>query len=131
MGAEALYRGASIVVGIEHSTKACQIIKQNWQTLASSDQTIQVIRAPVLQALPKLEGQQFDRIYFDPPYASNLYEPVLAAIVTYNLLTIDGELAAEHSPKRDMKAPAGLLVDRQKTYGNTAVTFYRWVYNHN
>jgi 16S rRNA G966 N2-methylase RsmD len=37
-------------------------------------------------------------MYFDPPYASDLYQPVLEAIAHYQLLHPDGEIAVEHNP---------------------------------
>ncbi|MBD3880683.1 16S rRNA (guanine(966)-N(2))-methyltransferase RsmD [Phormidium tenue FACHB-886] len=127
MGAEALCRGAEEVVGIEQSGKACSVIQQNWQQVAQPGQQFRVIRGNVVQKLPTLSGQYFDRIYFDPPYAAGLYVPVLEAIVHYRLLASTGELAAEHSPQQDLPEAIGELVcERCKTYGNTALTFYRW-----
>ena len=126
MGAEALCRGASLVVGIEKSSRACGIIQENWQRLAKEDQKFQVLRGDVLQRLPKLSGEQFDKIYFDPPYASLLYQPVLEAIAHYQLLDPSGEIAVEHNPQ-NWTAPEipGLEICRQKVYGNTAITFYQ------
>ncbi len=125
MGAEALCRGASVVVGIERSSRACDVIQQNWQQVAKPDQSFQVMRGEVLQRLDKLSGRTFDRIYFDPPYASSLYQPVLDAIVRYQLLAPQGEIAAEHSPGAMSDKIPGLEICRQKSYGNTALTFYR------
>lgn len=136
MGAEALCRGASLVVGIERSGRACSVIRQNWQPLAQSDQSIQVLKGDVVQRLPQLTGQQFDRIYFDPPYASGLYHPVLEAIAHCDLLDQAGELAVEHSPSYELHSEivspnlasgvsAILTCCRRKTYGSTALTFYR------
>jgi 16S rRNA (guanine(966)-N(2))-methyltransferase RsmD len=126
MGAEALCRGASLAIAIEKWAKACAIIQQNWQQVAQPEQTFQVIRGDVVVRLKSLAGQQFDRIYFDPPYASNLYQPVLEAIAQYQLLNQTGELAVEHSPNNwaSIQIPS-LEICRQKVYGNTAVTFYR------
>jgi 16S rRNA (guanine966-N2)-methyltransferase len=124
MGAEALCRGASSAVGIEQSSPACAVIQQNWQTVAKPDQTFRVLRGDVVQQLSRVNGQQFDRIYFDPPYDSDLYEPVLRVIAASNLLAELGELAAEHRPGRPMPEPAGLVLHRQKVYGNTALSFY-------
>ncbi|MFM7367943.1 MAG: 16S rRNA (guanine(966)-N(2))-methyltransferase RsmD, partial [Sphaerospermopsis kisseleviana] len=98
MGAEALCRGACLVVGIEQASRACAIIQQNWQQIANNEQKFQLLRGNVLQQLKKLSGQKFDKIYFDPPYASGLYEPVLEAIAHYQLLDPQGEIAVEHSP---------------------------------
>lgn len=125
MGAEALCRGAAFVVGIEQSSRACGIIQQNWQQVAQPEQIFQVLRGDVLQRLKDLSGQ-FDRIYFDPPYASHLYQPVLEAIAHYNLLHPDGELAVEHNPHTwKPQQITTLEICRQKIYGNTAITFYR------
>lgn len=126
MGAEALCRGASLVVGIEQSTPACRIIEQNWKQVAQSDQSYQVLRGDVVKRLANLSGQQFDRIYFDPPYDSEVYVPVLSAIATLNLLSQDGELAVEHRPGATF-ADIPLIIVRQKRYGNTALTFYQTV----
>jgi 16S rRNA (guanine(966)-N(2))-methyltransferase RsmD len=126
MGAEALCRGASCVVGIEQSSRACSIIQQNWQRVAQPEQTFQILRGDVVKQLKNLLGQQFDRIYFDPPYASNLYQPVLEVIAHHQLLDLNGELAVEYSP--DAWTPISiptLEICRQKIYGNTGVTFYR------
>ena len=127
MGAEALCRGASLVVGVEKSKTACGIIKQNWQPLASPEQEWKLLQGDILQHLPKLREQQFDKIYFDPPYASDLYEPVLEAIARDRILDINGEIAVEHNPK--LWTPPQILnweICRQKFYGNTAVSFYSY-----
>lgn len=127
MGAEALCRGAARVIGIERNGAACKIIQQNWQMVASEGQSFQVIRGDVLYQMGSLAGEQFERIYFDPPYASGLYGQVLSAIVQYNLLSGEGEIAVEHDPKQ-WKAITlgGLSICREKVYGNTALTFYQY-----
>jgi 16S rRNA (guanine(966)-N(2))-methyltransferase RsmD len=125
MGAEALCRGAARVVGIEQSSRACGLIQHNWQQVAGEGQTFEVIRGDVVKKLPTLVGQTFDRIYFDPPYASGWYDLVLAAIADYNVLAAGGELAVEHSPGRPpFSLRPSLEVCRQKVYGNTALTFF-------
>lgn len=124
MGAEALGRGAVYALGIEESQRACGVIQQNWQRIAVPPQTFQVRRGDVVQQLKKLSGQAFDRIYFDPPYKSELYQPVIAAIADYRLLVPEGEMAVEHYPQRLSQEVTKLEVMRQKVYGNTALTFY-------
>lgn len=125
MGAEALCRGAVFVLGIEQSSRACAVIQENWQKVAKPSQTFQILRGDVVQRLKSLPGEPFDRIYFDPPYASDLYEPVLETIAQLQLLAPNGEMAVEHAPDRAMPIPDGLEICRQKVYGNTALTFYR------
>lgn len=126
MGAEALGRGASLVVGIEQSSRACAVIQDNWRKMAQPDQQFQVLRGDVVARINRLEGQTFDRIYFDPPYASDLYQPVLVAIARLRLLSPSGELAVEHHPKRwQVLSIAGLVTCDSRQYGNTELTFFR------
>jgi 16S rRNA (guanine966-N2)-methyltransferase len=131
MGAEALCRGASLVVGIDSSSAACQIIHQNWSKVVTTSQTFRSIQGDVLQQLELLSGQQFDRIYFDPPYAGSLYQPVMRAIDEYQLLSPTGELAVEHSLDRNIsilpETLPTLALCRHKSYGNTAISFYRHI----
>lgn len=125
MGAEALGRGASKVVGIEQYTKACTIIEQNWQQIAQPEQVYQVIKGDVLIKIKQLAGQQFDWIYFDPPYDSYVYLPVLKAIALFNLITPTGAVAVEHNPQLwKAQTVSGLEIYRTKSYGNTTLTFY-------
>lgn len=125
MGAEALGRGAAQVVGIEQSVEACRLIRQNWQHVAHAEQTFSLIRGDVVRQLSRLRDQQFDRIYFDPPYASNLYAPVLQGIVSWQLLATGGEVAVEHQPDHWDAVPIpGLELMRQKRYGTTHLAFY-------
>jgi 16S rRNA (guanine966-N2)-methyltransferase len=129
MGAEALCRGAKFVVGIERSNTACKVIEQNWEKVAGAEQKFRLVRGDVLQKLALLAGQKFDRIYFDPPYAGNLYIPVLTEIDRLALLAPGGKLAAEHSPDPNIsslpEALSTLELYRSKSYGNTAISFYR------
>jgi len=126
MGAEALCRGAALVVGIEKSSRACATIGQNWQQVANPEQEFRVLRGDIIGQLKTLSGKQFHRIYFDPPYASGLYEPVLVAIAQHQLLDPNGEIAVEHA-SQDWTSPEipTWEICRQKTYGNTSLTFYR------
>ena len=57
MGAEALCREASVVIGIEESSQSCAIIQENWQQVAKPDQKFQLLRGDVTQQLKKLSGQ--------------------------------------------------------------------------
>jgi 16S rRNA (guanine(966)-N(2))-methyltransferase RsmD len=125
MGAEALCRGAELVVGIERSKSALDIIEYNWRKVSKPEQTWRVIRGDILKKLPTLVGEQFHHIYFDPPYQSDLYLPVMSAIAEYALLTTDGELAVEHHPHVSLPIVEDLVMYKHKTYGNTAIAFYR------
>ncbi|MGK7923760.1 MAG: 16S rRNA (guanine(966)-N(2))-methyltransferase RsmD [Spirulina sp.] len=122
LGAEALCRGASEAIALELRGRACQILRENWQQVARSPQEFQVIRGDARQTLKRLAGRQFDRIYFDPPYQSELYDPVLEIIAKEELLAPLGEMAVEYNPQFwTPDAIATFEIIRQKTYGSTAL----------
>lgn len=123
MGAEALCHGAASVTGIEQSPKAIAVIEQNWTKIGKDDQERRILRGNVVSRLPQLAGEQFDLIYFDPPYASDLYAKVLPLIVSHQLLAEGGEIAVEHGSRHQLQLPPGLTLRRCKPYGNTAVSF--------
>ena len=125
MGAEALCRGASKVVGLEQYGKACNVIEENWQQIAKPGQSYEVLKGDALARIKSLEGQKFDWIYFDPPYDSYLYLPILKAIARLELVTVDGAIAVEHNPRLwQAKEVQGLELYRTKSYGNTTLSFY-------
>lgn len=127
MGAEALCRGAAEVIGIEKSGAACQIVLQNWQKVARSEQAYQVIRGDVTQRMRGLST--FDLIYFDPPYAGGLYQPVLTLLSDH--LTEEGEAVVEYGDGHwsPCQLPESILstleIVREKRYGSTHLVFFR------
>ena len=127
MGAEALCRGVAAVIGIEKSGSACRVISQNWQKLAKPEQTYKVIKGDVVRQMRGLEA--FDLVYFDPPYAGGLYQPVLAQLA--NCLTPDGEVAVEyggehwHPDQLSESVRSRLETVREKRYGSTSLVFFR------
>jgi 16S rRNA (guanine(966)-N(2))-methyltransferase RsmD len=124
MGAEALARGANQVIGIELSAIACRIVNENWQKFAKPEQKFQVIKGDAIKILPKLQSQFFDLVYFDPPYQSDLYEPVLKALPP--LLTAKAIVIAECDRLRPLPdAIGGLVCCDRRQYGQTALTFYK------
>ncbi len=122
LGAEALTRGARRVVGIDVSRQACQTIRENWQRLAGEGQAFEVLGGDVAQQLPKLRGQKFDRVYFDPPYDSQLHLRVLEILAELNLLAESGEVAVEHRGG-ELPIPPLLKLRDRKIYGDTALSF--------
>ena len=129
MGAEALVRGASSVTGVEQSAAACEVVKSNWQRICNQTQTYQVIRGDVIKTLAKFPPHQFDLVYFDPPYQSDLYAPVLATVG--QLLRSDGIVIAEHDRRRELpdQPSLDLIAYDRRQYGQTGLCFYHLVSN--
>ncbi|QDZ39640.1 16S rRNA (guanine(966)-N(2))-methyltransferase RsmD [Euhalothece natronophila Z-M001] len=130
IGAEALCRGITYLVGIEKYPKACRIIQENWQKVASLEQEFRVLKGDVQEKIKALQGEEFHFIYFDPPYGSDLYDSILRSIVELKLLAVEGEIAVEHDPKQwNNHEIEGLELIRQKKYGNTYLTFFQTLYS--
>jgi 16S rRNA (guanine966-N2)-methyltransferase len=124
MGAEALCRGAQSVVGIEQAPEACRVMAQNWQKVAKPEQHYEILKGDVLKQLKRLSGRSFDLVYFDPPYASGLYQPVLEALVQVNVLHPGSEIAVEHNVSHwQPNALNQFEIIREKRYGITNLTF--------
>ncbi|MCS7030722.1 MAG: RsmD family RNA methyltransferase [Gloeomargarita sp. SKYG116] len=112
--------GARLVVAVDSSAKAIRALAPQ----ANRDNFF-VVQGRLPGCLRHLKTA-FDLIYFDPPYASGLYLPVLTGILTYQLLAPEGELAVEHHQHVPLPDHVQHLVRvRQKTYGDTVLSFYR------
>ncbi|MBC7880025.1 MAG: 16S rRNA (guanine(966)-N(2))-methyltransferase RsmD [Anaerolineae bacterium] len=125
MGAEALARGAQNALGIEISQNAAKIAAENWERIAPGKGTIW--KLDIVTGLERLKGRKFDLIYFDPPYQSGLYLPVLEAIGGLELLAEEGELAAEHDRRMtNLPEQIGALIRVDyRVYSDTAISYYQ------
>jgi len=129
IGLEALSRGAARVVLVETDAAALQAIRANAKLLAGEAGEVEVLRQDARIALPTLaeRGRRFDVIYLDPPYGSDLYEPLLQAIARGGLLEEGGVVVAEHFKKRALPETIdGLSQTRGVRVGDHALGFYAW-----
>jgi 16S rRNA (guanine966-N2)-methyltransferase len=126
IGIEALSRGARHVTFIESSLKVARIISENLRNCGIRED-YRVINRDALRALKNLasEDARFDIIYFDPPYNSEIYTPVMWLIAKRDLLADDGVVIVEHRrqtpllPNYDRLRPY-----RQVTQGESILTFF-------
>lgn len=127
IGIEALSRDAGHVTFVESSRKATSVISENLRH-CEIRKGYTFIAKDALVALRYFaqEKQQFDIVYFDPPYDSEIYFPVLWQIARNNVLAEDGILIVEHrrqlvlAPNYDDLRPY-----RELPQGDSCLTFYR------
>ena len=125
VGLEALSRGAARVVLVDQSRAAVEAVRENARALAAVGGDVQIYRQDSRIALAALadSGVRFDVIYLDPPYASDLYEPLLE--LAEHLLEKAGLVVAEHFHKRALPERIGGLVStRSVRIGDHTLTFY-------
>jgi 16S rRNA (guanine966-N2)-methyltransferase len=123
MGLEAISRGAVFTTCIEQDGKAAQCIKENVELLGIEPE-VQVLKADVLKALPKLLSP-YDLIYVDPPYEQEALK-VLQLIHEHKLLAIDGALFLEQrfdSKTQFIDCPFQLIDSRR--YGTSHLHRFR------
>lgn len=96
IGIEAISRGASLSVFVDHSESALKYVRENIKSLQLNDYS-EVILSTDFGALKLLsdKGYQFDIIYLDPPYKSGQYEDILSFIYNTNLLKENGLIVSE------------------------------------
>jgi 16S rRNA (guanine(966)-N(2))-methyltransferase RsmD len=126
VGLEALSRGAAVVVLVDRSAGATSAARENARALAGTGGEVQVFRQDARTALSAFadQGRRFDVVYLDPPYASDLYEPLLE--LSASLLAEDGVAVAEHFHKRALPERIGALArTRHLRIGDHCLSFYR------
>ena len=99
IGIEAFSRGAREVYMIDKSQDAINLIKKNLSKLAIKSEfgkKLFVLKQDITK-IEKLVLPQFDFIYFDPPYSSNIYSTVLKKISSYKILNDKGLILVETS----------------------------------
>jgi len=128
VGLEALSRGAARVVLVDSDPAAVEVARENARALEGAGGEILVLRQDAGTALRILgdQGRQFDVTYLDPPYASELYEPLLSALAEGPLVPEGGLVVAEHFHKRALPERIGRL-SRTRTVrvGDHCLSFYR------
>lgn len=126
IGIEALSRRAARVTFVDQSRRACEIIKANLQALKIGDEA-RILNREALAAVRQLdsEGEQFDLIYFDPPYASELYQPVLARLTASQTISENTMIIVEHRKKVRLASEYGnWKLYREVKQGEAALAFY-------
>lgn len=122
MSVMALQKGARSVVVVEQLGNACRLIRANLTKAAKPEQQFEVRCGDVVRVLPQLPIADFELIYFDPPYDSNLYNPVLALVASQ--MSPHGVIGVEHRRDRSLDIiPAPLRLLDCRTYGQTSVSF--------
>ena len=109
MGLEAISRGFSFVKGYEKNPKILEITKKNYSNLNIKPN---IILGDSLKLLKK--ESEFDIVYVDPPYKSEIYFDVL------DLINSSGIIILEHEEILDL-SKYNLI--KQKNYGGKYVSF--------
>ncbi|MCG3878490.1 16S rRNA (guanine(966)-N(2))-methyltransferase RsmD [Psychrobacter sp. Ps6] len=88
LGFEALSRGAAHTTFIEMNTVQSNMLRQSAEQLRLDAATYQVITGTAEQVLSQnqLIERPFDIVFIDPPYAQDLWQPILSTLITNALI---------------------------------------------
>jgi len=126
VGIEALSRGAAHVTFVESSRRASDVISENLRYCGITE-GVRVINRDVISVLKYFATHhlQYDIFYFDPPYASEVYSPVMWTLAKHKLIAEAGMVVVEHRRKPEPPPSYDYLRPyREITQGDTQLTFY-------
>ena len=127
VGIEALSRGVNHTTFIDRSRHACAVIEANLSALGIKDEA-KIINSDAAAGLGRLgkQSSRFDVVFFDPPYASQVYEGVMNLLGSGNVLSTEAIVVVEHRAKTPLKSYYGKLrVFRELKQGESAIAFYQ------
>lgn len=128
VGIEAISRGASEVVFIEHHRPAAELIRRNLAAL-KIEEGFYVMTTTVAKGLERLaqEGSHFDFVFLDPPYEEiREYHHILRQLARSALLLPTSLVIAEHSRHCNLEEQYGTLRrTRLLRRGDSQLGFYR------
>lgn len=93
LGFEAVSRGAKTAILIEPNLAQAQMLKQNAKLLRLSDK-LTIVSTDAISALNTMHDA-FDIIFIDPPYALNLWQPILKNLLDNALIHTDSKIYLE------------------------------------
>lgn len=120
---EFLSRGADRVVTVDNNKNSVRLISKNF---AKCGEKLNLLECDFRTALQKLEGEQFDYIFLDPPYAENFGEESIELICLNNLLKSDGLIIYEHLTGKKFAIADGFELKDRKKYGTVNVSYIGW-----
>jgi 16S rRNA (guanine966-N2)-methyltransferase len=129
LGLEAISRGARRVVFVEQSRSALNALRKNI-SLCGFDAHAVVLAMSVPRGLLLMgkSGESFHLIFADPPYGKGWVERTIKGILAHNVLSQDGIIVMEHAPYESLSRDYGTLVTlKQKTHGDTAISFFAYI----
>jgi 16S rRNA (guanine966-N2)-methyltransferase len=129
-GIEALSRGAASAVFVEKDSRTASVIEANLEAASLAGPEVRVVRSDALAWLgrPSTADVAFDLVIVDPPYAeTDVLARTLEALGSADAPLAPGaRVVVKHFWRDRPPDRIGLLAsERDRRFGETALTFYR------
>jgi 16S rRNA (guanine(966)-N(2))-methyltransferase RsmD len=123
LGIEAVSRGAELVTFVEKDDASLKVLLKNTGILP--DGSFETVKSDALYFLKNLSAsRQYDIIFADPPYDTDLLDRALAAIEKADALAPGGIIICESRRKKALPGLDGFSV-REFFYGVIKLTVYK------
>lgn len=126
LGLEALSRGAEFVQFIEKHQQAAHQLKDNLLNLKAPNASWQLHHGDTLQWLEQTKEKGFDLVFLDPPFAADLWQQTLDALINKQLLANEALIYVESPNETKIQAPSGFSIHKQLKAGSVDVQLYRF-----
>ena len=124
LGLEAISRGAREALLVERDARLAESLRQTIARLHANEEA-QVVAADALAFLRAPLHGRFDVVFVDPPFASNLWEAVFAALASS--LANDAWLYVESPVETGVEPEAGFRLHREGRTREARYSLYRRV----
>ena len=128
LGIEALSRGASWALFVDHSQRAIDLVKSNLRICGFEDVGF-TLKRNLTRGLPKspfLPREKIDLAFLDPPYDKDLMIPLLVDLMKREMLVTPSLVVAETRKNAILPAAIGTLhLVRSRTYGDTGIHIFK------
>ncbi len=125
LGFEALSRGASFCLFVDHGTEARGLIRHAIDALGLAREA-KLFRRSAEQLGPAGNIEPFDLVFADPPYGKGLAEKALAGAAMGGWFKPGAVVVIEEDAGATFALPGSFEPLDARTYGRTLVTFARY-----
>ncbi|OGU17322.1 MAG: 16S rRNA (guanine(966)-N(2))-methyltransferase RsmD [Geobacteraceae bacterium GWC2_53_11] len=126
LGIEALSRGAGFCCFVESDRTVAALLEKNIMAVNSKNNA-EIVTMDAVKGVKSIAGRgvNFDLVFFDPPYDSDLYARIPESLDAGELLSSGAILVAECSARKPLPELFGRLkrIDR-RVYGETALELF-------
>lgn len=125
MAIEALSRGASFALLVEHGAEARVIIRANFAALDLGG-AARILRCDARKLGAAPEGESFSLAFLDPPYGKGFVLPTLKALRDGSWLGKDALVVVEERAGAEVAFPEGFVLRETRRFGITQIVFARF-----
>jgi len=120
LGLEALSRGASFLLAVEHNRAAVQRLRENI-ALLHEQSAARVLQADAIRLLGTPPDRRFDIVFLDPPFAAGLLPEACRLLEENAWLQPDALIYIEQDAKQDWpELPTSWSLHREGAAGQSA-----------